>query len=174
LRALDMKHGIAMARSVAALAALCILTGSPMAKAQGLALNSQDLEIDQVMGVLSPDPVLMRLLTTEPLLPWHRGEQPFKQQPPAAQSDFRPVVVTPPAPAAPTMTAVMGAMGGAAPVVTPVTPVVVPAPTPAVMMTPTPMRMPDPTPGTPPVTPPDNERDRGGGTDGDADSPGGR
>ena len=138
-----------------------LMVGLPAANAQDLALRERDLEIDAAMGLLRPDPVLMRLLTTEPLMPWHRGEQPFKQQPPAAQFDFRPVSVVPVAPVTvpSTMAAVMGAMGGGATVAAPTTPVVMPVATPA-------------TPATMTEPPPANERDAGGGTDGDGASPG--
>ena len=66
-----------------------------LAAAGGVAaapLDPRNLVIDQAMGVLRTDPVLTRLLTERPRLqPELRGEQPFKQQPPDAQTDFRPV-----------------------------------------------------------------------------------
>ncbi len=52
-------------------------------------LDPRDQEIDLAMGVLRTDPVLIRLLTAQPQpRPGPRGEQPFDQQPPAAQDDF--------------------------------------------------------------------------------------
>ncbi|MFQ5955625.1 MAG: hypothetical protein ACE5JZ_11230, partial [Kiloniellales bacterium] len=59
--------------------------------ASAASLDPRDLEIDQAMGVLRMDPVLVRLLS-EPPRPWPgpRGAQPFRQQPPAAQDDFSP------------------------------------------------------------------------------------
>ena len=59
-------------------------------------LDPRDQEIDIAMGVLRIDPVLIRLLT-EPPQPWPgpRGEQPFDQQPPAAQGELRPPGTTP-------------------------------------------------------------------------------
>jgi hypothetical protein len=52
--------------------------------------DPRDQEIDLAMGVLRTDPVLVRLLTEAPQ-PWPgpRGEQPFDQQPPAAQEELR-------------------------------------------------------------------------------------
>ena len=55
--------------------------------------DPRNLEIDQAMGVLRTDPVLIRLLTEKPQpQPALQGKPPFfDQQPPDAQDDFRPV-----------------------------------------------------------------------------------
>ena len=79
----EFRPGRRLAAAGLAAMLLMVATGGVSAAV----LDPRDLEIDLAMGVLRADPVLIRLLTAQPQ-PWPRGEQPFDQQPPAAQDDF--------------------------------------------------------------------------------------
>ena len=82
----EFRHGRRLA--AAGLAAMLLMVA--MGGVSAAVLDPRDYEIDLAMGVLRTDPVLIRLLT-EPPQPWPgpRGEQPFDQQPPAAQDELR-------------------------------------------------------------------------------------
>lgn len=82
----EFRPGRRLAAAGLAAMLLMVATGGVSAAV----LDPRDLEIDLAMGVLRTDPVLIRLLTAPPQ-PWPgpRGEQPFDQQPPAAQDELR-------------------------------------------------------------------------------------
>ncbi len=90
----EFRPGLRLAAAGLAAMLLMVATGGVSAAV----FDPRDREIDIAMGVLRADPVLIRLLT-EPPEPVTFGPQPFDQQPPAAQDDFRPAPPpTPPLP----------------------------------------------------------------------------
>lgn len=77
-------------RLVLSVAAFALIAGVSPA----LAADQADERIDRAMGAFE-NPKLLQILTSAPApRVGHHGAQPFDQEPPAAQVDFRPKIVT--------------------------------------------------------------------------------